>query len=91
MAEVAEPNLETEPFRLGTERTTKHMMPFKPSLGVAYKALATVLLKNAIHSLAPPCLHLCELVGSFRLDAKFLRLAYHTVNEDAHFPCVKLA
>jgi hypothetical protein len=44
VAIVAEPNLETEPFRLGSERATKYMMPFKPSPGVAYKALGAVLL-----------------------------------------------
>jgi hypothetical protein len=44
VAKVAEPYLETEPFRLGSERTTKYMMPFKPLPGVADKALGTVLL-----------------------------------------------
>jgi hypothetical protein len=44
VAKVAEPYLETEPFRLGSERTAKYMMPFKPLPRVAYKALGTVLL-----------------------------------------------
>jgi hypothetical protein len=44
VAIVAKPYLETEPFRLGSERTAKHMMPFKPLPGVAYKALGAVLL-----------------------------------------------
>jgi hypothetical protein len=44
VAKVAEPYLETEPFRLGSERTTEHMMPFKPLPGVAYKALGRVFL-----------------------------------------------
>lgn len=48
MAEVTEPDLETEPFRLGSERTAKYMMPFKPLPGVADKALGRVLLKNAL-------------------------------------------
>lgn len=44
MAVVAEPYLETILFRLGSERTTENVMPFKPLPRVAYKALGRVPL-----------------------------------------------
>lgn len=44
VAEVAEPYLETEPFRLVSKRTAKHMMPFKPSTRATDKTLGVILL-----------------------------------------------
>jgi hypothetical protein len=46
---VAEPYLETEPFRFGPKRPTEYVMPFKPMLGVADKASCIVFLNDALH------------------------------------------
>lgn len=91
MTVVAEPYLETKPFLLGSERTTKYMMPFKPLHGVADKASVGVLLQDAFHLLTPHRLESCYLVWCFSLDAKLLCLTHHTINKNAHFPCVKFA
>ena len=91
MAEVAEPNLETEPFRLGAERTAKHMVPFKPLPRVADEASVCVLLDDAVHSLTPHSLESCYLVWSLYLDAKMPCLVTNSVHEDAHLTRVEFA
>ena len=49
VAIVAEPYLETEPFRLVSERTTEDVMPLMPLPRATDKTLGMVLLYDAVH------------------------------------------